>query len=123
RHVDAQLAGGPQQADGLVVGGAEDRRGPVGSGEDLQGDAIGVVPVVRGLEEAALGGYPGFVHGAPPAFDVVGGGVADGGGLGGAAHTGDVLVAVFQEVAYGELGAAQVVGDDGDVVDGLGPLV
>lgn len=30
---------------------------------------------------------------------------------------------MLDQVAYGELGAAQVVGDDGDVVDGLGPLV
>ncbi|CAM5671433.1 hypothetical protein SCALM49S_06172 [Streptomyces californicus] len=32
-------------------------------------------------------------------------------------------MAVLQQVAGGELGAAQVVGDDGDVVDGLGALV
>lgn len=30
---------------------------------------------------------------------------------------------MLQEVAHGELGAAQVVGDDGDVVDGLGAFV
>ncbi len=30
---------------------------------------------------------------------------------------------MLQQVAYGELGAAEVVGDHGHVVDGLGPLV
>ena len=33
------------------------------------------------------------------------------------------VVAVLQEVADGQLGAPEVVGHDGDVVDGLGPLV
>lgn len=54
---------------------------------------------------------------------MVGDRVADRRGLGYAAHTGDVLVAVLQQMGHGEVGAAQVVRDDGDVVDGLGPLV
>src|SRR5690606_33535526 len=57
------------------------------------------------------------------ALHVVGDRVADGGGVRGAAEAGDVRVAVFQQVADGELGAAEVVGDDGDVVDRLGAFV
>ena len=66
---------------------------------------------------------PGLLHGPAPALDVVGDRVADRRGLRDAAHAGDVLVAVLQQVADGELGAADVVRDDRDVVDGLGALV
>ncbi len=54
---------------------------------------------------------------------MVGDRVADGRGVLDAADAGDVLVPVLQQVAGGELGAADVVGDDGDVVDRLGALV
>ncbi len=54
---------------------------------------------------------------------MVGDRVADGRGVLDAADAGHVLVPVLQQVAGGELGAADVVRDDGDVVDRLRPFV
>lgn len=54
---------------------------------------------------------------------MVGDRVADHRGRLHAAEARHVLVAVFQQVTGGQLGAADIVRDDRDVVDRLGPLV